>query len=331
MPLIEDAMRVHRAGSLESCAPLMAPDLRGGFVPSRDGARRTVVRSLGIAACAPGLLALGACTSVLGPGSDPATGADTGSQSTAGHGTEPPASTPDNADAGRPERAGFPVLTPFSLGTAAIGPGRWEPWGRHPAKPATHYEIVREANRPVLLARSRSSVSGLKHRVDRPASDFSGIRWRWRIDAALQGADVGARHAEDAPARLLLAFDGDRSRLGMKDLLLSEQFLLFTGRPLPFATLMYVWDGARPEGEVVHNPHTPRIRKVIVQSGTAKAGRWIDYERDFHADFRKAFGEAPGRLVGVGVMTDSDNTRQSARCLYGDVQLLSASGSFQRN
>jgi hypothetical protein len=331
MPLIDHAERAHLAETRDRAAPLLRSIPGGRFLSPYGVARRAAVRSFGVAACAPGLLALGACTSPLGPRSDSATWADTESPSTAGPGTEPPASIQDSADAGRPVPTGYPILTPFSLGTAAIGPGRWEPWGRHPAKPATHYEIVREANRPVLLARSRSSVSGLKHRVDRPASDFSGIRWRWRIDAALQGADVGARHAEDAPARLLLAFDGDRSKLGMKDLLLSEQFLLFTGSPLPYATLMYVWDGARPEGEVVHNPHTPRIRKVIVQSGTAKAGRWIDYERDFHADFHKAFGEAPGRLVGVGVMTDSDNTRQSARCLYGDVQLLSASGAFQRN
>ncbi len=215
-----------------------------------------------------------------------------------------------------------PALTPFSKGGEAIGPGRWEPWGRHPAKPPTHYEIVKEKDRPVLLARARSSVSGLKHRVNRPASEFHAIRWQWRIDAVLEGADVGARHAEDAPARVLLAFDGDRSRLGMKDLMLSEQFQLFTGQALPFATLMYVWDGARPEGQIVNNPHTARIRKIVVQSGGTKVGRWLTYERDFHADFERAFGEAPGQLIGVGVMTDSDNTRQSARCLYGDVQLV---------
>jgi hypothetical protein len=234
-----------------------------------------------------------------------------------------PSTTSSTTSSSAPSTAPVPpVLTPFSKGVAAIGPGRWEPWGRHPAKPATHYEIVREANQAVLLARARASVSGLKHRVNRPASDFSLIRWRWRIDAVLQGADVGVRHAEDAPARVLLAFDGDRSRLGMKDLLLSEQFQLFTGQALPYATLMYVWDSTRPEGEVVNNPHTARIRKIVVQTGGTKAGRWLSYERDFQADFARAFGESPGTLIGVGVMTDSDNTRQSARCLYGDVQLL---------
>lgn len=215
-----------------------------------------------------------------------------------------------------------PVLAPFSQGPKAIGPGRWEPWGRHPVKPATQYDIIREDTRSVLQARASSSVSGLKHRVNRPAEEFGLIRWRWRIDSILKGADVGDRHAEDAPARLLLAFDGDRGRLSMRDLMVAEQFQLFTGQAMPYATLMYVWDTTRTEGQVVHNPHSDRIRKVVVQSGGSQAGRWMSYQRDFQSDFVKAFGEAPGRLTGVGVMTDSDNTRQSARCLYGDVELV---------
>lgn len=232
-----------------------------------------------------------------------------------------PASRDEALRSAEPERA-WPVLAPFSIGSAALGPGRWEPWGRHPSKPATQYDIINEDAKTVLRAQANASVSGLKHRVDRPAEEFSAVRWRWRIDSSLKGADVGDRHAEDAPARLLLAFDGDRNRLSMRDLMVAEQFELFTGRSMPYATLMYVWDGPRAEGEVVHNPHSGRIRKVVVQSGGSQAGRWVSYQRNFHADFANAFGEAPGRLRGVGVMTDSDNTRQRARCLYGDVELV---------
>ena len=34
---------------------------------------------------------------------------------------------------------------------------------------------------------------------------------------------------------------------------------------------------------------------------------------------RRAFGEEPGRIVAVGVMTDADNTQESGRCVYGDI------------
>lgn len=45
------------------------------------------------------------------------------------------------------------------------------------------------------------------------------------------------------------------------------------------------------------------------------------------ADFRRAFGEEPGALIGVALMTDADNTRASAEASYGEVRLLAPDGS----
>jgi Protein of unknown function (DUF3047) len=64
----------------------------------------------------------------------------------------------------------------------------------------------------------------------------------------------------------------------------------------------------------------------VLESGPEHLGRWLDYERDIKADFEKAFGEAPGALVGIGIMTDTDNTRGQAQAWYGPVSLL-AKGS----
>ena len=48
---------------------------------------------------------------------------------------------------------------------------------------------------------------------------------------------------------------------------------------------------------------------------------WRDHRRDVFADFRRAFGEDPGPLVAIAVMTDSDNTRSRAETWYGPVTL----------
>jgi hypothetical protein len=93
---------------------------------------------------------------------------------------------------------------------------------------------------------------------------------------------------------------------------------------MPYATLMYVWSSKRPEGTVIVNPRTDRIRKLVVQSGPARLGDWLTYQRDIQADYTKAFGEPPGALVGIGIMTDSDNTGSIARAWYGPVSLVSA-------
>ena len=217
------------------------------------------------------------------------------------------------------------ALTPFSAGVLAPeGAAGWGKTALHPTKPPTVYRIVNEGGKPVLEAVSEASVSGLAHPVDLQPGPDTVIEWTWRIDGTLPGADVSDRHADDSPARLVLAFDGDLSSLSQKEQLFRERVKLFTGQELPYATLMYVWDGSAPVGEIVTNPRTDRIRKIVVESGEQGVRSWRQYRRQIEADYRMAYGKAPGRLVAVGVMTDSDNTRQKARCLYGDIRLMTA-------
>ena len=103
--------------------------------------------------------------------------------------------------------------------------------------------------------------------------------------------------------------------------MLSELTHSLTGEHLPYATLMYVWCNQCPPESVIVNPRTDRIRKLAVESGTARVGEWLSYSRHIRADFEKAFGETPGALVGVALMTDTDNTRSTTRAWYGNVRL----------
>jgi len=108
--------------------------------------------------------------------------------------------------------------------------------------------------------------------------------------------------------------------------MLSELTHALTGQPMPYATLMYVWCNQRPVGSVIQNPRTDRIRKVVVESGAGRLNQWINYERDIRADYEKAFGEPPRALIGIGIMTDSDNTRSHAQAWYGPIQLIANKG-----
>jgi hypothetical protein len=72
---------------------------------------------------------------------------------------------------------------------------------------------------------------------------------------------------------------------------------------------------------ITPSPHTAQIRKIVVQSGASQVRTWMRFRRNFREDFLRAFGEEPGRLSGLIVMTDSDNTKQHARSLYGDIRL----------
>jgi hypothetical protein len=70
---------------------------------------------------------------------------------------------------------------------------------------------------------------------------------------------------------------------------------------------------------VVENPYTDRVMMFVVESGTDKLQQWQSESRNVHADYLAAFGEQPGMISGVAIMTDTDNTRESAVAWYGDV------------
>jgi hypothetical protein len=63
---------------------------------------------------------------------------------------------------------------------------------------------------------------------------------------------------------------------------------------------------------------------LVVSSGTEALGRWKDHARDVRADFERAFGEAPGAVLSVAVMSDTDNTRSRTRAWFGGLELTQA-------
>jgi hypothetical protein len=60
----------------------------------------------------------------------------------------------------------------------------------------------------------------------------------------------------------------------------------------------------------------------VVESGAEHVGQWRNYQRNVAEDYERAFGEKPGRLIGVGVLTDTDNTVQKMEAWYGDIRLM---------
>lgn len=125
----------------------------------------------------------------------------------------------------------------------------------------------------------------------------------------------------NAPVRILLACDGDRSRWSPRAHRVPELAQLLKGEPLPCATLSYVRSRDDAQASVLHNPRTDHIRKWVAESGAANVGQGREYRRDVRADFLHAFGEEPGPLLAVALMTDTDNTASSRQAWYGPLRL----------
>lgn len=190
-----------------------------------------------------------------------------------------------------------------------------------PGKLRTAFRLERHDQQMGLQAHAQSSASMLRHKLRLAPESLGTLRFQWQVQSLIEEADMALRDQEDAPVRIILAFEGDRSRFSPRNAMLSELSRAVTGEEMPYATLMYVWCNHRQVDTVIVNPRTDRIRKLVVESGPQRLRQWLSYERDIRADFEKAFGEPPGALVGLAIMTDTDNTRSSTRAWYGPIAL----------
>ena len=236
--------------------------------------------------------------------------------------------TAPNGTAVQPADSAATVVTPatrvvpFSDAPPGQPPAGWQPYALRKDLTHTRYSVVRDGQRHVLNARAAASATGLRCAVQIDPTQFGQLQFSWRVRDVPPQADVSDAVLDDCPARLILAFDGDDTQLPLRERLLFDKIELFTGQRLPYATLMYVWDGGRQAVESVHRNHrSTRIQYLTVESGAQRAGQWLHYQRDVVADYQRAFGEAPGQIIGVGVLTDADALKLRLEAWYGDITL----------
>ncbi len=223
-----------------------------------------------------------------------------------------------------PEAATPTQVAPFSTAPAnGALPPLWLPYVLRRDQPRTEYGVVRKDGRTVLQAGGKGGVSGLKCACSIDPRATPLLRWQWRVDSLPPGMSVTDSDTDDSPARIVVAFEGDESTLPARDRGFFELVHLVTGQRLPFATLMYVWDGSAPVGTVAAYERTSRIQYVVAESGPARTGQWLSYERNVVADFERVYGEPPpGRITSVGVLTDSDDLKLDLQAWYGDLGLF---------
>jgi len=225
-----------------------------------------------------------------------------------------------------PER-GCDGLTAFSAARDLGGiPRCWRPQVVRRDLPTTFYEVAERDGRTVLHSVSDGATSGLRCDVDLDPAETPWLRWAWRVDTVDLRATVAVDELDDSPARVIVAFDGDNALLPARDRIFHEMVEMVTGHPVPFATLMYVWDGQAARESVFQYPRTSRIRYLVVESGAGNAGRWLGYSRNVVEDYRLVFGADPGRIRAVAVLTDSDDLKTRSETWYGDIALSRTRG-----
>jgi hypothetical protein len=221
----------------------------------------------------------------------------------------------------------IPTLAPFSAVAGPRPPAAWRLVTLPAAKkiPASLLEVASVDGERRLRLQTDASYGALVHDLPRwtPAPGDT-LRWRWRLDQPLAGADLRRKEGDDVAVKVCVLFDmpldglafGERTALRIARSLSSE--------PLPAATICYVWDPGLPTGTVLPNAFSQRVRYVVADGRQAPLGQWRNQQRNVEADFRRLFGaesSAVPPVIAIAVGADADNSGGRSLAWLSDVEI----------
>ncbi|WP_322893784.1 MULTISPECIES: DUF3047 domain-containing protein [unclassified Yoonia] len=166
-----------------------------------------------------------------------------------------------------------------------------------------------------LTLLSDGSVSIAWTRVARDTWGARAASWSWRVDQSVPATDLSVKGGDDRNISLYFVFvpqalapglegAGIRSLLGNSDVRI----------------IQYAWGGNHPAGQVIPSPYGPPGQGVTIALRQAGTGAF-DENIDLAADYARAFGGAPGALIGLAVSGDSDDTSSVIRASLGNLVL----------
>jgi len=140
---------------------------------------------------------------------------------------------------------------------------------------------------------------------DQVRSTAQTMRWKWRALTLPRGGNECDEHKADSAAVVYLTWR----------------------RALRWYTIKYVWSSVGPKGATCDRKRNPFMAQdtVVLESG-GPLGAWKGEEIDLREEFRKHFedGKADADVpafVGVGIMSDGDQTQSESAADYADFAL----------
>jgi hypothetical protein len=198
-------------------------------------------------------------------------------------------------------------------------PEGWEPLYFKKIASHTRYTVVETDDSLAVKAESNASASGLIRKIRIDPAEYPIVTWRWKVENILQKGDVYKKEGDDYSARLYITFEYDPSRLSFSDRIKYKTVRLLYGEYPPTGAINYIWGNRASVGTITPNPFVDRAMMIVVESGKEKLKQWVTEKRNILEDYRNAFGSDPPAISGVAVMTDTDNTGESAVAFFGDI------------
>jgi hypothetical protein len=164
------------------------------------------------------------------------------------------------------------------------------------------YSVQNESGKKFLRADSQGTKDQIGYEFHWPLREFPMLQWQWRAVHFPTGSDERVKSRND-------------SVLGL--------YVIFGHFPF-IKTIKYVWSDTLPVGSCFPSPYSSTTRIVVIRSGRTQQGTWVTESRDVLADYIRFYGEEEKNPValGIGLLTDSDDTRSRAVGDYAEFKTL---------
>lgn len=173
-------------------------------------------------------------------------------------------------------------------------------WKQKVFSGVTSYELVMIDNQHALKAVSDQSASGLVREIEVDLNKTPYMNWSWKVDSILKNVDETKKSGDDYPARVYVV--------------ISDGLFFWQTR-----ALSYVWASMEPKGSRWPNAFTDKATMLAVESGEDLVGEWVEEKRNILEDIQGLLAIDATRVDAVAIMTDTDNSKQSATAYYGDI------------
>lgn len=196
----------------------------------------------------------------------------------------------------------FSLASAMNLTVGNFSGGDLDDWQSKSFQGMTDYRLVKQDGRQVLEAESQGAASGLVREIRVDLEKLPKLNWSWRVDDVLSAINERTKAGDDYPARVYVIVSGGVAFWRTK-------------------TLIYVWSSLQPVGSTWENAYTDNACVMALRSG--KTAGWVSEHRDVRSDFKICFDDEISFIDAVAIMTDTDNSRQTATAWYGDIYFSS--------
>jgi hypothetical protein len=197
----------------------------------------------------------------------------------------------------------------------------WRPVTFPKIKEHTQYGVEYQGRESVLRAESRASASAIVYRSAFSVYDYPRLRWKWKVENVYVKGNARTKEGDDYPLRIYVLFEYDPEKASTFDKAKYGLAKAFYGEYPPHSALNYIWASREDEGGILTSAYTSNAKMIVLQKGKKNLDRWIVEERDVLDDYRTAFGTDPPAKATLGIMNDSDNTKEASVSYVGFIEV----------